>query len=318
MQHQRQKKTRDTTEWRNDVGDWAIARLQHFVLRRSLQQQRPCCIADGGVGHTVALAGLGVFQELEVHLQTIAVLTQAVDGLHNIHHSCHQQSLPSSTQLNSLPRADLQRWTQNQIRTCTCTQTTQQSHVWYSSVNLLCLYYMRSITGLRTHGRVEEGVCEKWVGGRGGGGGTGSEMGDESMVIRWRGCCCWLRNVPGVSARTGRPGVSILWLGEVESLISNSVWQHIKLSEQIRPWDTLACCWDDKQPTNKQTLFPPKGSRVSSWQLTRRNARNNIPVHNIQVTLMWFSTDRTVYPRLNLCSLQTVYPTSGMCHPPSF
>ena len=27
----------------------------------------------------------------------------------------------------------------------------------------------------------------------------------------------------------------------------SSVWQHVKLSEQIRPWDTLACCWDVKQ-----------------------------------------------------------------------
>ena len=32
------------------------------------------------------------------------------------------------------------------------------------------------------------------------------------------------------------------------------MWQNIKLSEQIGPWDTLACCWDVKQPTNKQTL----------------------------------------------------------------
>ena len=57
-----------------------------------------------------------------------------------------------------------------------------------------------------------------------------------------------------VSAGTGWPGVSILWLGQVESLICSftSVWQHVKLSEQIRPWDTLACCWDVKQPTNKQ------------------------------------------------------------------
>ena len=31
------------------------------------------------------------------------------------------------------------------------------------------------------------------------------------------------------------------------------MWQHVKLSEQIRPRDTLACCWDVKQPTNKQT-----------------------------------------------------------------
>ena len=56
-----------------------------------------------------------------------------------------------------------------------------------------------------------------------------------------------------VSAGTGRPSVSILWLGEMESLICNFylVWQHIKLSEQIRPWGTLACCWDVKRPTNK-------------------------------------------------------------------
>ena len=62
-----------------------------------------------------------------------------------------------------------------------------------------------------------------------------------------------------VSAGTGQPGVSILWLGEIESLIcsfsvwsaaSISVWQHVKLSVQIRPWDTLACCWDVNQPTN--------------------------------------------------------------------
>ena len=29
------------------------------------------------------------------------------------------------------------------------------------------------------------------------------------------------------------------------------MWQHVELSEQIRPWDTLACCWDVKQPSNK-------------------------------------------------------------------
>ena len=36
-----------------------------------------------------------------------------------------------------------------------------------------------------------------------------------------------------VSARTGRPGVSILCLCEVETSIS--VWQYVNLSEQIRP-----------------------------------------------------------------------------------
>ena len=28
------------------------------------------------------------------------------------------------------------------------------------------------------------------------------------------------------------------------------MWQHVQLSEQIRSRDTLACCWDVKQPTN--------------------------------------------------------------------
>ena len=41
-----------------------------------------------------------------------------------------------------------------------------------------------------------------------------------------------------------RPGISILWLGEMENLIG---------SFYLSPWDTLACCWDIKQPINKQT-----------------------------------------------------------------
>ena len=40
---------------------------------------------------------------------------------------------------------------------------------------------------------------------------------------------------------------------KVWSATSISVWQHVQLSEQTRPWDTLACCWDVKQPTNKQS-----------------------------------------------------------------
>ena len=59
-----------------------------------------------------------------------------------------------------------------------------------------------------------------------------------------------------VSARTGRPGVGMLWLGEIDILICSfclSVAVREKMSEQTRPWDTLACCWDvkSKQPTNK-------------------------------------------------------------------
>ena len=56
-----------------------------------------------------------------------------------------------------------------------------------------------------------------------------------------------------VSAGIGWHGFSILWLGEVESLICNFYLnvEARKLSVQIRPWDTLACCWDfSKQQSN--------------------------------------------------------------------
>ena len=45
------------------------------------------------------------------------------------------------------------------------------------------------------------------------------------------------------------------------------MWQHVHLSEQIRPWDTLACCWDVKQASNQQ-LSRPTGSahqRQTTW-----------------------------------------------------
>ena len=59
-----------------------------------------------------------------------------------------------------------------------------------------------------------------------------------------------------VSAGTGRPGVSVLWLGEMESLICNLYLSRAAHKiVQICPWDTLACCWDVKQPTNKQQLL---------------------------------------------------------------
>ena len=39
----------------------------------------------------------------------------------------------------------------------------------------------------------------------------------------------------------------------VWSATSISVWQHVQLSKQIHQRDTLACCWDIKQPTNNNT-----------------------------------------------------------------
>ena len=56
--------------------------------------------------------------------------------------------------------------------------------------------------------------------------------------VRWTGSCDWVR-----------------W--KVCSATSISVWQHVKLSEQICPWDTLACCWDVhvQQPTTNKWTY---------------------------------------------------------------
>ena len=56
-----------------------------------------------------------------------------------------------------------------------------------------------------------------------------------------------------VSAGTGWYTVTG-WIKKFDAA-SISVWQHIKLFSQIRPCDTLASCWDIKQPTSiLQTL----------------------------------------------------------------
>ena len=54
-----------------------------------------------------------------------------------------------------------------------------------------------------------------------------------------------------VSPGIGWPIPSILSLGETESLICN-FYQQVHMSEQIHPWDTLACCWDIEQVTTNQ------------------------------------------------------------------
>ena len=73
--------------------------------------------------------------------------------------------------------------------------------------------------------------------------------------------CTPVATLPGawccrVNTGTGQPGVSILWLGKIESLFSNfclSVTAY-KIVKQISTWDTVACCWDVKQPPNKVKL----------------------------------------------------------------
>ena len=73
----------------------------------------------------------------------------------------------------------------------------------------------------------------------------------KKMALQWLTC-----QAPGVIwsvlGLVGPVSVYCDWVRwKVWSATSISVWQHVKLSEQIRPWDTLAWCWDVKQPTNK-------------------------------------------------------------------
>ena len=87
-----------------------------------------------------------------------------------------------------------------------------------------------------------------------------------------------------------------------------SIVQHVKLSEQIRPWDTLACCGDVKQPTNKQTKLPvapnhqlPVEGRVFGWHWDSRSESdldsdsdsNFVSNSDSRLKSYWFLTQKT-------------------------
>ena len=81
-----------------------------------------------------------------------------------------------------------------------------------------------------------------------------SHTSDLKTVFQWLHC-----QAPGITGSTlGLVGpVSVYcnwvrWKGWPVTIIS--VWQHVQLSEQTRPWDTVACCWDVKQPTHQLSL----------------------------------------------------------------
>ena len=64
------------------------------------------------------------------------------------------------------------------------------------------------------------------------------------------GCLVFIGSVLGLVGPVSAYCDWVRW--KIWSATSVSVWQHVKLSEQIRPWDTLSCCWDAKQATNKR------------------------------------------------------------------
>ena len=66
----------------------------------------------------------------------------------------------------------------------------------------------------------------------------------QKCALQWPPC-----QAPGIigSALGLISPVSVYfdWVRNVATSIS--VWQHVKLSSTLRPWDTQACCWDEKQ-----------------------------------------------------------------------
>ena len=89
-----------------------------------------------------------------------------------------------------------------------------------------------------------------------------------------------------VSAGTGWPGVSTLWLGEVESWICNFYLSvAARKIVQIRPWDTLACCWDVKQPTKTKT------TTKKTYLVFRHNWHPSFHTAFCDLALGWQSQD---------------------------
>ena len=68
---------------------------------------------------------------------------------------------------------------------------------------------------------------------------------------------------------------------KVWSITSISVWQYANLSEQIRPWDHVACCWDAKQPTNTKGIWPQmlmhlSHTHIQQFSMQKKEIKNTI------------------------------------------
>ena len=91
------------------------------------------------------------------------------------------------------------------------------------------------------------------------------------MTSKWALQCLPCQAPGDIGSALGLVGsvsVNCDWVRwKIGSATSISMWQHVKLSEQIHPWDTLACCWDVKQPTNKLTFPLPSLLHPSSHPL---------------------------------------------------
>ena len=92
----------------------------------------------------------------------------------------------------------------------------------------------------------------------------------QKLTLQWLPC-----QAPGIIGSVlGLVGLVLVYCDWVRwkfwSATSISVWQHVKLSEQICPWDTLVCCWDIKQPTNNNNPV----LNVTSFCLHKQNIQS--------------------------------------------
>ena len=89
------------------------------------------------------------------------------------------------------------------------------------------------------------------------------------------------------------------------------MWQHVKLSVQIRPWDTLACCWDGKQPTSNNNR--PWDTLACCWDVKQ-------PTNNNQITVRATTLRKKLQIELsfspNLSILTAGQPVSVLTSPP--
>ena len=143
--------------------------------------------------------------------------------------------LLSSMNLPKLPMVDYERiWQQrNLVRMANwdCLSIWSLVSLLFCFDKLLSVSCMRNPTGHMTQ------VCMRYR--------------SSSTSSNWLPCLALLGQRWDWSARCQ---YTVTEWGRKFDLQLLSVWQHIKLSEQIRPWDTLACYWDVKQRTTNKLL----------------------------------------------------------------
>ena len=94
----------------------------------------------------------------------------------------------------------------------------------------------------------------------------------QVIPVTWKLALQWLPSkTSGITeSLLGLVGlVSVYWVRwKVWSATSISVWQHVKLSEQIRSLDMLACCWNVKQPRKLHVCAIVRLVSMRSWKVS--------------------------------------------------